>query len=108
MANQNIIAQEDWAFDKLDALLDDATWKRNLVVLKPNRSILFCYSVAQLRNELMQLAEQVVHARFKQCDADLKPVIENLIEEFDEEISKTFMLSQENKQYNRQRFKKAQ
>jgi hypothetical protein len=103
MNRENIEAQEELAFNTMDDLLDTASWRRGVVVIKTNKTVFFCYDVAQLRSALLELALSVVKNKFKQCDADLGPVVDNALDEYSEELKQYKLFEKP-----RMRFKKAQ
>jgi hypothetical protein len=88
MTTENVESQQDWAFERLDDLMDTALWKRGSVVLKPGKSIIYCYDVPMLRRELLALAANYVRIKFKQCDCSLDDVVSNILEEYELELSK--------------------
>ena len=88
MNTNNVESQEDWAFDKLDYLLDNAVWKRGAVILKPAKNTIYCYDTAMLRRELLELAAYYVRMKFKQCDCSFDGVVSNILEEYEEELAK--------------------
>jgi len=95
--------QEDWAFDKLDDLLEKATWRRGVVMLKYGKSVVYCYDVDMLARELSALAEHYVQLKFKQTVICIEDVVDNILDEFSDEIT-------QHQLYRRQRapYKKAQ
>ena len=92
MNTNNVVAQEDWAFDKLDELLDKAVWKKGAVILKPQKNTIYCYSVEMLRNQLLSIAAAVVKQKFKQCDATLDDVVDNILEEYSQECREFILI----------------
>lgn len=88
MSNDERELQEDWVFDKLDGLLDNATWKRGQVILKPNKSTIYCYNLDALRRELTDLARNYATARFKTYLGDLDDIVANILEEYEVELTK--------------------
>ena len=88
MNTNNVESQQDWAFDKLDELMDTAVWKRGSVMLKPGKSIIYCYDVPMLRRELLELAISCVRTKFKQCDCSFDGVVSNILEEYEVELAR--------------------
>lgn len=88
MNKPNIEAQGDLAFDTMDELLDNATWKSGTLILKSMHSVYFCYDVPKLRSTLTEIALAAVKKKYKQCDINVKPVVENILEEYTPELKK--------------------
>ena len=86
MNKENIDAQEEHAFDLMDDLLDTASWRQGVVVLKTPKTLFFCYDIPKLRRALTELALAAVNQKFKQCDCDLDPVVQNAIDEYSKEL----------------------
>lgn len=84
----NIEAQEELAFDLLDDLLERATWKIGTVIIKTSRTVIFCYDLPKLRKDLLEVATAAVNAKYKQCDANLTDVVQNIIEEYSAELKR--------------------
>jgi len=84
--NVDVENQEQLAFDTMDDLLERATWKKGLVVLKTPRTVYFCYDITKLRAALTELANAAVLTKYNKCVAVLKPVVENIIDEYAEEL----------------------
>jgi hypothetical protein len=95
--------QADWAFDKLDELLEAATWKRGVVILKPGKNIIYCYDLEMLTRELNTLAEQYVQQKFRQTSGSYEDVVHNILEEYEEELARANIVKRA-----RSRYKKAQ
>lgn len=93
MNTNNVESQQDWAFDRLDDLMDTAVWKRGSVMLKPGKSTIYCYDVPMLRRELLDLAMTYVRMRFKQCDCSFDGVVSNILEEYELELTKYNILN---------------
>lgn len=85
--NKDVDAQEDWAFDKLDELMDTAVWTNSLVTLRPGKNTIYCYDLDMLGRELLDLAVLYVNAKFKRCDARLDDVVSNILEEYETELT---------------------
>lgn len=93
MNTNNVESQQDWAFDRLDDLMDTAVWKRGSVMLKPGKSTIYCYDVPMLRRELLVLAANYVRIKFKQCDCSFDGVVSNILEEYELELAKYNILN---------------
>jgi len=98
MNTNNVESQQDWAFDRLDDLMDTAVWKRGSIMLKPGKSIIYCYDVPMLRRELLDLAANYVRIRFKQCDCSFDGVVSNILEEYELELTKYNILNTRSRQ----------
>jgi len=98
MNTDNVESQQDWAFDRLDDLMDTAVWKRGSVMLKPGKSTIYCYDVPMLRRELLELAANYVRAKFKQCDCAFDGVVSNILEEYELELAKYGILHTKSRQ----------
>lgn len=88
MSNDERDTQEDWVFDKLDGLLDTATWRRGQVILKPNKSIIYCYNLDALRRELTEIARYYATAKFKPYLGGVDDIVANILEEYEVELTK--------------------
>lgn len=95
--------QADWAFDKLDDLLEKATWRRGVVTLKHGKSAVYCYDVDMLARELATLAEHYVQLKYKQTVINIEDVVDNILDEFSDEITQYQIYRRQ-----RARYKKAQ
>lgn len=82
MNKANIDAQEELAFDTMDEFLDKASWKLGTVIVKAPKTVFFCYDIPQVRKALKELALAAVKNKYKQCDANLDPVVQNIIDEY--------------------------
>lgn len=102
MNTNNVESQQDWAFDRLDDLMDTAVWKRGSVMLKPGKSTIYCYDVPMLRRELLALALNYVRAKFKQCDCSFDGVVSNILEEYELELTKYGILHTRTRQRQQQ------
>jgi hypothetical protein len=98
MNTNNVESQQDWAFDRLDDLMDTAVWKRGSIMLKPGKSTIYCYDVPMLRRELLDLAANYVRIRFKQCDCSFDGVVSNILEEYELELTKYNILNTRSRQ----------
>lgn len=99
MNTDNVESQQDWAFDRLDDLMDTAVWKRGSIILKPGKSTIYCYDVPMLRRELLELAANYVRIKFKQCDCSFDGVVSNILEEYELELTKYGILRTRSRQH---------
>ena len=88
MNKANIEAQEDLAFDTMDDMLDRASWKSGTLTLKAINTVYFCYDIPKLRSTLSEVAIAAVKKKYRQCDIDVKPVVDNILEEYAHELKK--------------------
>ena len=94
MNKTEVNAQEDCAFDAMDLALDKAQWKRGQVVVKANNAIYFCYDIYKLHTSLTEIAVEAVRKKYKQCNINVKPVVDNVIEEYAEELTRSQIVEQ--------------
>jgi len=88
MNKANIEAQGDLAFDTMDDMLDRAGWKSGSITLKAANTVYFCYDIPKLRSTLSEVAIAAVKKKYRQCDIDVKPVVDNILEEYAHELKK--------------------
>lgn len=88
MNKAHIEAQEDLAFDTMDESLDRASWTISTITLKAPNTVYFCYDIPKLRSALTEIAIAAVKKRYKQCDIDVKAVVDNILEEYAHELKK--------------------
>jgi hypothetical protein len=86
MQTIDVNAQEDLAFDSMDAALENAVWHQGLVRLTALNTTYFCYDVPQLRSCLKEVALTEVARKHRHCGIDIDFVVTNILEEYADEL----------------------
>jgi len=88
MDKADVEAQGDLAFDTMDDLLDRANWQSGSLILKNSYTVYFCYDLPKLRSALTEVALAAVKKKYGQCTINIKPIVDNTVEEYADELKK--------------------
>jgi hypothetical protein len=80
----------DAAFDVMDRMLEDADFRRGVIVLYSGEDAAYCHTIYTLKTKLREAVTSYMQWKYKKVPKKLEEVIENIVEEYDDEIRDSF------------------